>query len=227
VRKLTPEYSTAGSLQTVDDFCHAPGGVRRHKQVNVVRHHFHSFDEYAVLLCRGIQNMLSSLFNVTDKNFAAVLWAPDDVIRQVEYGTSVLGVAAVFWLHQKHSHPADIYLSQFGQFQAVVRLTCRLKATVRRLFRYRSAEINGPVKEAPLQFFCSGFCQAPVLLYQWLQRFTWPPPQPTRYRGPESQNWRPRFRSGCVEGRPCSAALPKTRDSTDCRGPSETVRGKA
>src|SRR5215469_15782128 len=61
---------------------------------------------------------------VTDKNFAAVLWAPDDVIRQVEYGTSVLGVAAVFWLHQKP--PADIYLSQFGQFQVVVRLTCRL-----------------------------------------------------------------------------------------------------
>jgi hypothetical protein len=68
------------------------------------------------------------LFNVTDKNFAAVLWAPDDVIRQVEYGTSVLGVAAVFWLHQKHSSPADIYLSQFGQFQVVVRLTCRLNS---------------------------------------------------------------------------------------------------
>jgi hypothetical protein len=75
------------------------------------------------------------LFNVTDKHFAAVLWAPDDVIRQVEYGTSVLGVAAVFWL--LHSYAADIYLSQFGQFQVVVRLTCRLKATVRRLFRYR------------------------------------------------------------------------------------------
>jgi hypothetical protein len=75
------------------------------------------------------------LFNVTDENFAAVLWAPDDVIRQVEYGTSVLGVAAVFWLQQKP--PADIYLSQFGQFQVVVRLTCRLKETVRRLFPYR------------------------------------------------------------------------------------------
>src|SRR5215831_17251107 len=66
-----------------------------------------------------------SLFNVTDKNFAAVLWAPDDVIGQVEYGTSVLGVAALFWLLQKHT--ADIHLSQFGQFQVVVRLTCRLK----------------------------------------------------------------------------------------------------
>ena len=76
------------------------------------------------------------MFNVTDKNFAAVLWAPDDVLRQVEYGTSVLGVAAVFWVLQKHT--ADIYLSQFGQFQVVVRLTCRLKATVRRLFRYRN-----------------------------------------------------------------------------------------
>ena len=61
--------------------------------------------------------MLSSLFNVTDKNFAAVLWAPDDVIRQVEYGTSVLGIAAVFWLLQKHSYTADIYPSQLGQFQ--------------------------------------------------------------------------------------------------------------
>ena len=65
------------------------------------------------------------MFNVTDKNFAAVLWAPDEVIRQVEYGTSVLGVAAVFWLLLKHT--ADIYLSLFGQFQVVVRLTCRLK----------------------------------------------------------------------------------------------------
>jgi len=45
------------------------------------------------------------LFNVTDKNFAAVLWAPDDVIRQVEYGTSVLGVAAVSWLLQRHIYP--------------------------------------------------------------------------------------------------------------------------
>ena len=61
------------------------------------------------------------------------------MIRQVEYGTSVLGVAAVFWLLQKHTYPADIYLSQFGQFQVVVRLTCPLKATVRRLFRYRFA----------------------------------------------------------------------------------------
>ena len=56
---------------------------------------------------------------------------------QVEYDTSVLGVAAVFWLQQKHSSPADIYLSQIGQFQVVVRRICRLKATVRRLFRYR------------------------------------------------------------------------------------------
>ena len=135
MRKLTPEYSTAGSLQTVDDFCHAPGWVRRHQQVNVVRHHF-SFDEHAVLLSRGIQNMLSSLFNVTDKNFAAVLWAPDDVLRQVEYGTSVLGVAAAFWLHQKQSYPADIY-HKLVSFKWLSGSPVALKATVRRLFRCR------------------------------------------------------------------------------------------
>ena len=78
-----------------------------------------------------------------DKNFAAVLWAPDDVIRQVEYGTTVLGVAAVFWLLQKHTYTADIYPSQLGQFQVVVRLACRLKAIVRRLFRYRSSRAVG------------------------------------------------------------------------------------
>jgi hypothetical protein len=66
--------------------------------VNVVGHHFHSLDEHAILLCRSVQNVLQPLLNVTDKNFAAVLWAPNDVIRQVEHGTSVLGVAAVFWL---------------------------------------------------------------------------------------------------------------------------------
>ena len=32
---------------------------------------------------------------------------------------------------------SETYLSHFGQFQVVVRLTYRLEATVRRLFRYR------------------------------------------------------------------------------------------
>src|SRR5215472_9267382 len=32
---------------------------------------------------------------------------------------------------------SETYLSHFGEFQVVVRLTYRLKATVRRLFRYR------------------------------------------------------------------------------------------
>ena len=46
--------------------------------MNVVWHHFHSFDEHAVLLCRGVENVLESLLHFANKDFAAVLRAEDD-----------------------------------------------------------------------------------------------------------------------------------------------------
>jgi hypothetical protein len=42
--------------------------------VNVVGHHFHSLDEHAVLLRRGEQKVLQASLNVTDENFATILW---------------------------------------------------------------------------------------------------------------------------------------------------------
>ena len=56
---------------------------------------------------------------------------------------------------------SETYLSHFGQFQVVVRLTYRLKATVRRLFRYRLppralctlSERKKPVLYRPLRSF--------------------------------------------------------------------------
>jgi len=68
----------------------------------VVGHHFHRLDEYAVLLCYGEQNMFQSLLHVANKNFAAVLRAPDDLIRQVKDCCCAFNVAAVFKLPYFH-----------------------------------------------------------------------------------------------------------------------------
>src|ERR1700745_4135634 len=90
---LTPDaefltkYSAAGTFETVDNFCHTSSRVRCDKQMYLVWHHFHSLDEHAVLLCRGIQNVLEPLFHFTDKNFAAIVRAEHDVVRQVEDGS--------------------------------------------------------------------------------------------------------------------------------------------
>ena len=62
----------------------------------MVGHPFPSLDEYAVRLCYGEQNMFQSLLNVANKNFAAVVRAPDYVIRQVKDGSCAFEVAAVF-----------------------------------------------------------------------------------------------------------------------------------
>src|SRR5947208_9530256 len=70
MRKFLTKYSAAGTFETVDHFCRTSSRVRCDKQMYVVWHHFHSLDEHAVLLCRGIQNVLEPLFHLTDKNFA-------------------------------------------------------------------------------------------------------------------------------------------------------------
>ena len=62
MRKFLTKYSAAGTFETVDHFCHTSSRVRCDKQMYVVWHHFHSLDEHAVLLCRGIQNVLEPLF---------------------------------------------------------------------------------------------------------------------------------------------------------------------
>src|SRR5205814_10404288 len=62
MRKFLTKYSAAGTFETVDHFCRTSSRVRCDKQMYVVWHHFHSLDEHAVLLCRGIQNVLEPLF---------------------------------------------------------------------------------------------------------------------------------------------------------------------
>src|SRR5208283_2206014 len=123
MRELLPKYSAARTLQTVNNFCNASSRVGCDEQVNVVGHDFHSFDEHPVLLCRGVENMLASLLHFANKDFAAVLRAEHNVVRQVEDGSCVLDVPTVLWL--------------LVICQVVCKLTCRLKATVRRLFHYR------------------------------------------------------------------------------------------
>ena len=68
----------------------------------MVGHYFHSFDEHTVLLCGGIQDMLEFLLYFVDKNFATVLRAKDDVVRQVEDGSCALNVTASFRLLKFH-----------------------------------------------------------------------------------------------------------------------------
>jgi len=61
----------------------------------MIRHHFHHFDEHAVL-CRGReQHVLEPCLNITDKNLASVFRTPDDVILEAEYCSRVLTVSAI------------------------------------------------------------------------------------------------------------------------------------
>ena len=54
--------------------------------MNVVGQDFHRLDEHAIL-CRGCeQNVLESFRNVSDKDFHAILRAPNKVILEAEYG---------------------------------------------------------------------------------------------------------------------------------------------
>src|SRR5213082_2885376 len=143
MRKFLTKYSAAGTFETVDHFCHTSSRVRCDKQMYVVWHHFHSLDEHAVLLCRGIQNVLEPLFHFTDKNFEAILRAEHDVVRQVEDGSGVLDVTTVFWRLKFYviSLPRS-YLF----FKYLYALTCRLGANLRhRLFQAGSGSIGGNV----------------------------------------------------------------------------------
>jgi len=100
--ELLSKYSTAGTLETVYYFRNAPRWVGRYEQMNVVRHDFHSFDEHAVLLRRGIQNVFKPCFHVAYKNFAAILRAEHYVVRQVKDGSCVFGVTTISWLLYFH-----------------------------------------------------------------------------------------------------------------------------
>src|SRR5256886_1809856 len=134
MRKFLTKYSAAGTFETVDHFCRTSSRVRCDKQMYVVWHHFHSLDEHAVLLCRGIQNVLEPLFHFTDKNFAAILRAEHDVVRQVEDGSGVLDVTTVFW--RLKSYVISLPRSYLF-FKYLYALTCRLKSGLRRAVTYR------------------------------------------------------------------------------------------
>ena len=141
MRKFLTKYSAAGTFETVDHFCHTSSRVRCDKQMYVVWHHFHSLDEHAVLLCRGIQNVLEPLFHFTDKNFAAILRAEHDVVRQVEDGSGVLDVTTVFW--RLKSYVISLPCSYLF-FKYLYALTCRLKSAVRRAVTYRNSSLDAP-----------------------------------------------------------------------------------
>ena len=134
MRKFLTKDSAAGTFETVDHCCHTSSRVRCDKQMYVVWHHFHSLDEHAVLLCRGIQNVLEPLFHFTDKNFEAILRAEHDVVRQVEDGSGVLDVTTVFW--RLKSYVISLPCSYLF-FKYLYALTCRLKSALRRAVTYR------------------------------------------------------------------------------------------
>src|SRR5437016_2018142 len=125
MRKFLTKYSAAGTFETVDHFCHTASRVRCDEQMYVVWHHFHSLDEHAVLLCRGIQNVLEPLFHFTEKNFEAILRAEHDVVRQVEDGSGALDVTTVFW--RVKSYVISLPRSYLF-FKYLYALTCRLKS---------------------------------------------------------------------------------------------------
>lgn len=129
-----PQYSATRTFQTVDDFRYTSSWVGRYEETNAVGHHFHRFDEHTVLLCCGIQNVLEPLLNISDKNFATILWAKDYVVGQLENNTDILHVATRFWRRYFHV----IRMPENKLFvRWVGRLTCHLKAAARRLFPYR------------------------------------------------------------------------------------------
>jgi hypothetical protein len=133
--ELLPKYPTAGTLQAIDDFRNASRRVGCDEQMNVVRHDFHSLDQHAVLLCCSVQDVLEPRLYVTHKDFATVLRAEHDVVRQIEDGSCVLDVTAILWLLNFHI----IHLRYNYLFvKRVNALTCRLKSTVRRAVSYRS-----------------------------------------------------------------------------------------
>ena len=82
--------------------------------------------------------------SVTDKNFAAILRAEHDVVRQVEDGSGVLDVTTVFWRLKFYviSLPCA-YLF----FKYLYALTCRLKSAVRRAVTYRGIHFDRPFIE--------------------------------------------------------------------------------
>jgi hypothetical protein len=63
--------------------------------MHMIRHHFHHFDEHAVLCRRREQHVLEPCLNITDKNLAPVFRAPDDVIFEAEYCSCVVTLPAV------------------------------------------------------------------------------------------------------------------------------------
>src|SRR5437868_3454599 len=146
MRKFLTKYSAAGTFETVDHFCRTSSRVRCDKQMYVVWHHFHSLDEHAVLLCRGIQNVLEPLFHFTDKNFEAILRAEHDVVRQVEDGSGVLDVTTVFW--RLKSYVISLPCSYLF-FKYLYALTCRLKSAVRRAVTYRGESTHQHLMRAP------------------------------------------------------------------------------
>src|SRR5439155_698446 len=79
MRKFLTKYSAAGTFDTVDNFCHTSSRVRCDKQMYVVWHHFHSLDEHAVLLCRGIQNVLEPL-SVFEQSAAIAVGRKGDTV---------------------------------------------------------------------------------------------------------------------------------------------------
>src|SRR5438874_2744151 len=79
MRKFLTKYSAAGTFETVDHFCRTSSRVRCDKQMYVVWHHFHSLDEHAVLLCRGIQNVLEPL-SVFEQSAAIAVGRKGDTV---------------------------------------------------------------------------------------------------------------------------------------------------
>ena len=117
----------------------------------MVRHDFHSLYEYALLLCCGVPDVLEPGLHIANKNSTTILRAEHDVIRQVEDGSYVLGIAAVFRLLNVHVRCLPPYL--YPIVKCINALTCRLKSAARRAIYCRVAiavlEINKMVEASP------------------------------------------------------------------------------
>src|SRR6267143_5683503 len=63
--------------------------------MNVIWHHFHSFDEHTVLCCRGVQHVLKPYLHISDENLLTIFRAPHDVVLEAKDCPCILAVSAV------------------------------------------------------------------------------------------------------------------------------------
>jgi hypothetical protein len=93
--ELVAKRMRRGAFEPVCEFCRAPARVGLDKQVNVVWHHFKRVSRNLKLRCLLGQQNLKPIGYITNKNRAAVLRTPHDVVLQREDRTGVFGISRV------------------------------------------------------------------------------------------------------------------------------------